>query len=117
MSETPTTPNAIADLIDRIAEDKASRLRTLAKATVVIVTTPEWARAEEVNAIFGIPHNQLISLAVSGQIAARKTNPRQTASAVIFETESIRKAIGKMMPYAEWMQTRPDLDNTPTKGN
>lgn len=116
--DATATPSAVEQLIDRIAEDKATRMRTLAKATVVICTTPEWVRAEEVNAIFGIPHNTLITLAVKGKIAARKTDPALRSSAVIFETASIRKAIGRMMPYADWVKERPDQESTtPKKGN
>lgn len=115
---TGITPETTARLIEAIASDKAARLKTLAKATVVICTTPEWLRAEEVNAVFGIPKHTLIGLAVNGKVAARKTDPTLKASAVIFEAESIRRAIGKMTPYAEWARARPDITNqtTPRKG-
>lgn len=109
------TPNAIEGLLDRIAEHKATRLRTLAKATVVICTTPEWMRAEEVNAFFGIPQNQLKDMVVSGRVIAKKLDPHLTQSAVIFKVADVRKAIGKLTDYADWIEKRPDL-KTPAKG-
>lgn len=103
------TPTAIEHLIERLAEDKAYRLRTLAKATVVMMAIPEWVRAEEAYALFGMPLNQLIERARTGEIIARKTDPYLRASATIFKTESIRAAIERMMPYDKWANERPDL--------
>ena len=114
---TGITPETTAHFIEAIASDKAARMKTLAKATVVIMTTPEWVRAEEANALFGIPHNQLVTLAMAGKIKARKLDPMLKASAVVFEVASLRKALDKLTPYDEWLQTRPDLDNPPKKGN
>lgn len=103
------TPDDIANLIDRMADDKAARLKTLAKATVVMMTTPEWIRAEEANALFGLPHNQLIDLACKGIVIGRKSDPMNRKSATIFKVESIRRAIDQMMPYDVWAKERPDL--------
>lgn len=105
------TAEDISILIDRMAEDKATKLRTLAKATVVMVCAPEWMRAEEVNAYFGLPHNQLIALACAGKVVARKSDPTNAKSASLFKTQSIRAAIDAMMPYDKWASLRPDLQS------
>lgn len=100
----------IENLIDRLAEEKAAKMKTLSKATVVMMMIPEWMRAEEVNALFGLPLNQLYQLAKTGKIAAKKTDPMNRNSAVIFKTQDIRAIIGDMTDYSQWANERPDLD-------
>lgn len=107
---TGITPEATAHFIEAIASDKAARLKTLAKATVVLMQTPEWVRAEEANALFGIPHNQLVTLAMAGKVKARKLDPMLKASAVVFEVASIRTALESLTPYDEWVRERPDKE-------
>ncbi len=99
---TGVSPEATACFIEAIANDKAARMRTMAKATVVMCVTPEWMRAEEVNAVFGIPKNQLYRFAVEGKVIAKKLDPELRGSAVIFKAESVRRAIGRLTPYEEW---------------
>ena len=103
-----TTSPAIAELIDRLAEDKATRLKLLTKTLVVMAECPEWAQAGEINAWFGLPLNQITKLAMDGKVTAKKTNPLLTSSAVIYKTADIRRAIGKMMDLRDWAKTRPD---------
>lgn len=103
------SPTAISGLIDRLAEEKASRLRTLAKATVVMCVTPEWMRAEEVNAYFGVPMNQLKDMVIRREVVAKKLDPHLTASAVIYRTADVRRAIDRLFDYADWIDERPDV--------
>jgi hypothetical protein len=103
------TAQDIATLIDQIAEDKATKLKALNKALVVMVLPPEWVRTEEVSALFGLPPNQLHALARKGEIIARKSDPMNRNSATLYKVESIRKVIDQMMPYDVWAEERPDL--------
>jgi hypothetical protein len=103
------TAQDIATLIDQIAEDKATKLKALSTATVVMVLPPEWCRKEEVTALFGLPPNQINALAQKGEIIARKSDPMNRNSATLYKVESIRKVIDQMMPYDVWAEERPDL--------
>ena len=107
---TGISPEATAHLIDAIANDKASRLRTLAKATVVMCVVPEWMRAEEARAYFGIPQNQLIELAIKSKVRAKKLDPALTTSAVIFKTDDLRKAVEGLADWRDWLEKRPDIN-------
>lgn len=103
-------PEVISKLIEQIAEDKASRLKTLSRATVVMMLAPEWVRAEEANALFGLPQNQLYDYARSGKVCAKKTDRMNRNSAVIFRTEDIRKVIEHLEDYSTWAAKRPDIN-------
>lgn len=103
-------PEVISKLIEQIADDKAARLKTLSKATVIMQITPEWVRLEEANALFGLPNNQVLDLARTGKVAARKTDPGNRKSATIFKVLDLRRVVeSEMMPYDEWTTKRPDL--------
>lgn len=108
---TPTVlTELVGKIIEQIADDKAVRLKALSKATVIMQITPEWVRLEEANALFGLPANQVIDLACKSKIAARKSDPMNRKSAVIFKVADIRRVIeSEMMPYNEWATERPDL--------
>jgi hypothetical protein len=109
MAEASDTMEKLAQILEEMADDKATRLRMLSKATVVMTITPEWVRAEEANALFGLPINQVYDLAKTGKIAAKKTDRTNRNSAVIFNVADLRAAIGEMMPYDRWNSERPDL--------
>lgn len=113
MTATPETlPEVISKIIEQIADDKAARLKTLSKATVVMQITPEWVRLEEANALFGLPNNQVLDLARTGKVAARKTDPGNRKSATIFKVLDLRRVVeSEMMPYNEWAEKRPDLQS------
>ena len=111
MTATPEIlPEVISKIIEQIADDKAARLKTLSKATVIMQITPEWVRLEEANALFGLPNNQVLDLARTGKVAARKTDPGNKKSATIFKVIDLRRVVeSEMMPYDEWTEKRPDL--------
>ena len=105
---TGITPEVTAHFIEAIARDKAVRLATLSKATVVLCTMPVWVRAEEARALFGIPPNKLIEWTRKGKVKARKCDPKLKGSAAIFETKSLLKAIDGLYDYHKWLIDRPD---------
>jgi len=108
---TGFSPETTAHLIEAIASDKASRLRTLAKATVVMAVVPEWMRAEEVRAYFGIPQNQLVNLALKAGVAAKKLDPSLRTSAVIFKTADLRRAVEEMSDWRDWLEAERRKDS------
>ena len=97
------TPTAVEHLLDQIAEDKAIRLRTLSRATIIQTVCPEWAQAEEVVAWFGLPINQLRKLAYEHKVCAKKSDPGLRGSAVLFRVADVRREIDKMPDWVEWM--------------
>lgn len=104
-------PEVISQIIEQIADDKAARLKTLSKATVIMQITPEWVRLEEANALFGLPNNQVLDLARTGKVAARKTDPGNKKSATIFKVIDLRRVVeSEMTPYDKWLKERPDLE-------
>lgn len=105
---TGITPEVTAHFIEAIARDKAVRLATLSKATVVLCTMPVWVRAEEARALFGVPPNKLIEWTRKGKVKARKCDPKLKGSAAIFETKSLLKAIDELYDYRKWLIDRPD---------
>ena len=105
---TGITPEVTAHFIEAIARDKAVRLATLSKTTVVLCTMPVWVRAEEARALFGIPPNKLIEWTRKGKVKARKCDPKLKGSAAIFETKSLLKAIDGLYDYHKWLLDRPD---------
>lgn len=103
------TPETTAALIDALATDKAVRLKTLSKATVVLATMPVWVRAEEANALFGVPQNKLYDWVIEKKVIARKCDPDVRGSATIYKVESILRTLESLMDYRQWLIERPDL--------
>ena len=106
---TGITPETTAALIEALASDRAVRLKTLSKATVVLATMPMWVRAEEANALFGTPLNKLNDWVIEGKVIAKKCDPYLKGSATIFKTETILRTLEGLFDYRRWLLERPDL--------
>lgn len=106
---TGITPETTAALIEALASDRAVRLKTMSKATVVLATMPVWVRAEEANALFGTPLNKLTEWVIAGKVVAKKCDPFLKGSATIFKTETILRTIDGLCDYRRWLLERPDL--------
>ncbi len=109
------TPETTASLIEAIATTKAARLKTLSKATVVLCTMPVWVRAEEANALFGVPLNKLYDWVCEGKVVAKKCDPALRGSATIYKVETILATLDGLPDYRNWLKERPDL-KPKTKG-
>lgn len=112
---------ALAALLEDMAEDKATRLRMLGRATVVLASSPEWVRREEARALFGIPNNQLVALAIAGKVTAKKFDTSLAGSAVVFRAADIRREMELLPDYADYLRTLAEASdaasNTTTNTN
>ena len=97
------TTQEVANLLEQIAEDKAAKIRTMTRSTTVLCTVPIWARREEINALFGVPPQQLLKMVLSGGVRAKKLDPELRGSAVIFNVEDVRRAIDDLTDWTKYI--------------
>lgn len=69
---------------------------------------PEWLRARDVAARFGLPRHRLTALVLEGRVDARKTDPADPASATLYRAKSVRAAVESMPDYRAWLKGRRD---------
>lgn len=92
-----------ADKIKAVIELLQDEVTKMAlKADKKVIERPrigEWCRADDARLEFGIPGHLLRKLASERKVKARKFDPLEPNSAVIFKTADIRKAIESMPDY------------------
>ena len=94
----------VASILDRIVQDRATRVETVGKAAVVLALTPEWARAAELRALYGLPKETLRGMVMAGKICAKKCDPTLRYSATLYRVSDVREAIEELPDYREWMR-------------
>ena len=93
----------VASILDRIVQDRATRIETVGKAAVVLAITPEWARAAELRALYGLPKETLRGMVMAGKICAKKCDPTLRRSATLYRVSDVREAVEELPDYHEWM--------------
>ena len=93
----------VASILDRIVQDRATRIETVGKAAVVLALTPEWARAAELRALYGLPKETLRGMVMAGKICAKKCDPTLRRSATLYRVSDVREAVEELPDYREWM--------------
>lgn len=92
----------VASILDRILCDRATKVEAVGKAAVVLAITPEWARAAELRALYGLPKETLRGMVMAGKICAKKCDPTLRYSATLYRVKDVREAIEDLPDYREW---------------
>ena len=93
----------LQQLLKALSEELSERaLKPSARAAAVHERAEDigpWIRFKDARRHFGIPKARLIDLAIRGKVIAKKFDPEDANSSVVFRTSDIMRAIEEMPDY------------------
>ncbi len=94
------------NILAQMAKDRAAEVKALQGASVILATIPEWAQRHAIKAWFGIGRDALHDFVIRGKVCAKKLDPTNRKSMVIYRVADVREAIEGLTDYAEWLKSR-----------